>query len=167
MTAEEFIKKWRYSINHLGFPSVGIHVDWNIIPTDSKVESLSGKEAWEKIYNCTPPWFKTPQTFKELVTSKNADYLQIVQEEIGNGKIEYYHQNGLQEPYFCAFARPNGSFLLLGDGNHRFLDCIYLIHDQNHNFDEDIKRASIDIIFLPNLVDVLRPDVIWGNNWKG
>ncbi len=162
MTTEEFIKKWRYSINHLGFPSVGIHVGWDIIPVDSKVESFSGKEAWEKIYGCTPPWFKTTQTFNELINIKNADYLQIVQEETGNGKIDYYRQNGLKEPFFCGFANQEGSFILLGDGNHRFLDCLYLIHDQNHNLDEDLKRTELDIVYLSNFDEVMRPDNIWG-----
>lgn len=167
MTTTDFIRKWRNSINYLGFPSIGIHVGWDLIPAESRVESFSGKEAWEKIYNCTPPWFKIPQTFKELVKTRNTDYLQIVREETENGKIEYYSQNGLREPFFCVFADLNRSFLLLGDGNHRFLDCIYLMHDKNRSFDEDIKKTSVDIIFLSNFVDVLRPDVIWKTNWKG
>ena len=164
MTATDFIQKWQNSLNYLGKRSVGINVDWDIIPADSRIESFSGKEAWEKIYNCTPPWFKTPQTFKKLADTKNKDYLQIVGEETRNGKIEYYNQNGLREPFFCVFADLNRPFLLLGDGNHRFLDCIYLMHDKSRDFDEDIKRTSVDIIFLSNFVDVLRPDIIWKTN---
>jgi|SRR3989344_2191343 len=163
MTATDFINKWRSSLNYLNLPSVGIHVGWDIIPTNSRVETLSGKDAWKKIYSCTPPWFKIPQTFKELVGTKNADYLQIVQEETNNGKIEYYRQNGLQEPFFCAFANQDGSFLLLGDGNHRFLDSIYLLHDENRDFDEATQKATLDIIYLINFDDVLRPDNIWAN----
>ena len=60
MLAEEFISKWRPAINHLGFPTVGIHVGWDIITLDSKVETFSGKEAWEKVLKSTPPWFKIP-----------------------------------------------------------------------------------------------------------
>ncbi|OGK30110.1 hypothetical protein A3I56_00410 [Candidatus Roizmanbacteria bacterium RIFCSPLOWO2_02_FULL_43_10] len=165
MTAEDFIKKWQGSINYHGLPTVGINVQWSIIPLDSKVGVLSGIKAWERLYHCVPPWFETPQTFRNLVDTKNSDYQQIVREETEQGKIEYYHTKGLQEPFFCVFASQDGSFNLLGDGNHRFLDCIHLIHYQNHNFDEDIKRTSVDIIYLTNFVDVLRPDVIWKTNW--
>lgn len=164
MTATDFIQKWRNSLNYLGKPSIGIHVGWDIIPTDSKVESFSGKKAWDKIYDCIPPWFKTPQTFKQLIDAKNSDYLQIVREETENGKIEYYRQNGLQEPFFCAFANKDGSFMLLGDGNHRFLDCIHLIDKKIKNLDNDIEKASIDIIYLSNFIDVLRTDLIWKKN---
>ncbi|MFA4880009.1 MAG: hypothetical protein WC650_00095 [Candidatus Doudnabacteria bacterium] len=160
MTSEEFINKWRYSLNNSGLPAVGIHVDWDIIPVNSKVKSFSGKEAWEKIYNCTPPWFKTPQTFKGLVNTKNTDYLQIVREETENGKIEYYRQNGLQEPFFCAFANEQGSFILLGDGNHRFFNCVHLINNENRNFDKDLERTALDIIYLTNFVEIM------GNIWK-
>lgn len=165
MTATDFIKKWRNSLNYLSKPSVGIHVDWDIIPMDSKVESFSGRKAWEKIYRCTPPWFKTAQTFKELVNTKNTDYLQIIREETENGKIDYYRQNGLQEPFFCAFANDQGSFVLLGDGNHRFLDSIYLIYEENQNFDESLEKTVLDIVYLANFDDVLRPDIIW-ENWN-
>lgn len=167
MNAEDFIKKWHNSINYLGLPSVGIHVGWDIIPLDSKVKTLSGKKAWENIIHCTPPWFKIPQTFEELVNTKNSDYLQIVQEETQNGKIDYYRSQGLQEPIFCIFANQDGSFMLLGDGNHRFLDCMHLIHAQSCNFDEDIKNTSVDIIYLSNFNDILKPEVIWKTNWKG
>jgi hypothetical protein len=163
MTVTDFIQKWRNSLNYLGKPSIGIHVGWDIIPINSKVESFLGKEAWDKIYDCTPPWFKTPQTFKELITSKNADYLQIVQEEIDNGKIEYYCQNGLSEPFFCAFAKPDGSFKLLGDGNHRFLDCLYLIHEKKKDLNSDIQNTALDVIYLQNFNQVLLPDNIWRN----
>ena len=166
MTAKDFIQKWRHSINHLGLPSVGIHVGWDSIPVDSKVVCLSSKEAWEKIYNCTPPWFKTPQTFKELVISKNTDYLQIVQEETANHKIEYYRNNGLHEPYFCAFAKKDDSFAMLGDGNHRFFDCISLM-DIGKDFSNDIERAKLEIIYLKNFEEVLEPEEkIWGQNYN-
>ena len=163
MTAADFIQKWQNSINYLGLPSVGIHVGWDIIPADSKVDRLSGEEAWNKIYSCTPPWFKTPKNFRQLVDAKDADYSQIVKEETDNGKIEYYRQKGLQEPLFCAFATEDGSFMLLGDGNHRFLDCIHLIHDKNHNFNKDLTNTTLDVIYLANFNDVVRPDNIWAN----
>lgn len=163
MTAREFIDKWRTLLNYLNRPSVGIHVGWEIIPADSRVETLYGREAWEKIYGSTPPWFKSAKTFKELVEAKDADYNQIVKEETDNGKIEYYLKNGLPEPLFCAFANTDGSFILLGDGNHRFLDCNYLIYEKNINLNNDIDKASVDIIYLSNFADVLRTDVIWGH----
>lgn len=163
MTVEKFIKKWRHSINYLGLPSVGIHVGWDLIPSDTKVNSFSGKEAWEKVYNCTTPWFKKPRTFIELFDSKDMDYHQIVKEETENGKIDYYRQNGLREPFFCAFANQNGPFMLLGDGNHRFFDCVYLLREGFRDFEEDSKRATLDIIYLKNFDEVMRPDTIWGN----
>ena len=166
MNAEEFISKWRPAINHLGLQTVGIHVGWNIIQLDSKVEAFSGEEAWEKVLKSTPPWFKIPQTFQDLKDSQNSDYQQIAQEEIDNGKIEYYRTNGLQDPYFCAFAKGDGTFLLLGDGNHRLLDCLYLMKAEKRNFDSAIAKTTVDIIYLSNFDEVMRPDLIWKENWK-
>lgn len=166
MTAAEFISKWRSAINHLGRPTIGIHVGWNIISMDSKVETFSGEEAWEKVLKSTPPWFKIPQTFKELKDYQNSDYNQIVKEETENGKIEYYRTNGLREPNFCIFANTNGSFMLLGDGNHRFLDCLYLMIAEKKNFDSAITNTTLDIIYLSNFDEAMRPDLIWKENWK-
>lgn len=164
MTAQKFINKWRNSLNYLNLPTIGIHVGWENIPIDSKVENLSGDEAWETIYNCAPPWFKTPKTFKVLVNSRDADFNKIVKEETDNGKIEYYRLNGLPEPFFCAFANTDGSFKLLGDGNHRFLDCLYLIHEEKKDFNNDIKNTVLDVIYLQNFEQVLLPDKIWKRN---
>lgn len=161
MTAEEFIQKWKNSINYLGLPSVGIHVGWDLIDLNSQVKTLSGQETWNLLYACKPPWFKKPQTFRELVATKNSDYLQIVTEETNNGKIEYYRHNGLKEPVFCAFAKQDGSSMLLGDGNHRFFDCIYLIDTEKRNFDSDIEKTTVDVVYLSNFVDVLQTNIIW------
>lgn len=161
MNAQDFIQKWRYSRNHLNLPSVGIHVDWNSMGLDSQVKTFSGQEAWKMLHQCVPPWFKTSQTFSELVTTKNSDYQQIVREETDNGKIEYYRRNGLKEPAFCVFAKQDGSFMLLGDGNHRFFDCIYLIDTEKRNFDGDIEKTMVDVIYLLNFADVLRTNIIW------
>lgn len=164
MTGKEFIKKWETALNYLGYRSVGINVRWPLISLDSKVEELTGKEAWDKLYSFTPPWFKTPKTFQYLVDSRDSDYKQIVKEETDNGKIEYYRKNGLTEPHFCAFANKDGSFVLLGDGNHRFLDCLHLIHEENINLEADIERCTLEIIYLDNFNDVLEPVNIWGIN---
>lgn len=161
MNAADFTNKWRNSINYLNLPSVGIHVGWDLIPHDSKVETLAGKEAWVKIYSFTPPWFKMPQTFQQLVDTRNQDYRQIVKEETENGKIDYYRQNSLQEPFFCAFSNVEGSFTLLGDGNHRFLDCLYLIHEEKYNFDKYIQNIALDIIRLDNFDEVMMINNIW------
>jgi hypothetical protein len=161
MTAQEFIQKWKTSTNYLGLPSVGIHVGWDLIDLDSEVKTLFGHEAWNLLYACIPPWFKRPQTFRELVTTQNSDYQQIVREETNNGKIDYYRRNGLREPVFCAFAKREGSSMLLGDGNHRFFDCIYLIDTEKRNFNYDIEKTTVDVIYLSNFEDVLRTNIIW------
>jgi len=161
MSSDEFINKWKNSINHLNRPSVGIHVSWDSIPEDSKVEQLLGKEAWDRTYGFTPPWFKKPKTFQQLTESRDSDYQQIVNEETVNGKIDYYKTNGLKEPYFCAFGNKDGSFVLLGDGNHRFLDCLHLIHEQGVNLDSDIGKMTLDIIYLDNFEDILAIKNIW------
>lgn len=150
----------------MGLPTIGIHVGWDIIPLDSKVETISEKTAWETLLRSTPPWFKTPQTFNQLRESQNSDYQQIVKEETENGKVDYYRSNGLEEPYFCIFANIDGSFMLLGDGNHRLLDCIHLINAEKKNFDMNFEKTQIDIIYLTNFEQVLIPNVIWGENWK-
>lgn len=156
MTAKNFIKKWRYIRNHHGLPAVGIHVDWEKIPLKSEVDTFRGKKAWEKLYICTPPWFESPKTFKQLAGNKDVDYLQIAEEETKNRKIECYRKNGLQDTSFCAFTNHKGSFILLGDGNHRFFDCLYLIGEENQRFDEDIKRKELDVIYLSNFDEVMR-----------
>ncbi len=166
MTAEEFIKKWRHLINYLGFPSVGIHVGWDIIPVDSKVESFSGKEAWEKIYNCTPPWFETPKTFRQLIDGNGTNYRSEILKEIINGKIQRFAIQGLEDPIFCAFANQDGSFILLGDGNHRFLDCSFLMN-LGKDFSNDIGKTELDIIYLEKFEEVLKPEEkIWGRSYN-
>ena len=162
MTATNFIEKWRWAKNYLGRPSVGIHVGWDQIPQDSKVKQLYEREAWEKIYEFTPPWFKKPTTFKDLFKSKNSDYQQIVKEETGNGKINYYRNKGLTDTSFCAFSNPDESLVILGDGNHRFFDCAYLI-EEGYNFFPETEKVTIDLILLKNFEQVLQVNRIWQN----
>lgn len=165
MTATEFCKKWRSAINYLGLPAVGIHVNWEQIPGDSLVKQLFGREAWEQLYKFAPPWFKEPKTFRNLINSKDSDCLQIVKEETENGKLEYYRKNGLTDSSFCAFSNHDGSFVLLGDGNHRFLDCAYLIDVEEQNFSSEIEKTGLDIIYLNNFEQVIEPVKIWPT-WK-
>lgn len=165
MTATEFCKKWRSAINYLGFPAVGIHVNWEQIPEDALVKQLFGKEAWDRLYGFTPPWFKKPKTFRNLISSRDSDCLQIVKEETNNGKLEYYRKSGLTDTSFCAFADNDSSFVLLGDGNHRFLDCAYLIDEKKRNFAQEIKETNVDIIYLNNFDQVIEPTNIWPT-WK-
>ena len=161
MTADEFIKKWRPSTNYLGLPSVGIHVGWDLVMLESNVEQLRGKDAWLKIYNFTPSWFKTPKTFKQLVESKDSDYQQIINEETANGKLDYYRNGGIKEPFFPAFANEDGSFVLLGDGNHRFFDCAHLISTEKIDLESDISKTTLEIIYLNNFNDVMKVSDIW------
>ncbi len=133
---------------------------------DSKVITYFGVEAWDNLLKSSPPWFKTPQSFQHLIHLKNSDYMQIVREETENIKIDYYRKNGLTDQSFCGFSTVGGSFTLLGDGNHRFLDCLHIISEGSRNFENDIKRVSFDVIYLVNFPDVLRPDSIWKSNWK-
>ena len=165
MIATDFIHKWRNSINYLRLPSVGIHVNWEQVTGDSLVKQLFGKEAWEQLYKFCPPWFTEPKTFKDLINSKDSDCLQIVKEETDNGKLEYYRKNGLTDTSFCAFANSSGSFVLLGDGNHRFLDCAYLIEVEKRSFAREIEKTSVDIIYLNNFDQVIGPIKIW-STWK-
>lgn len=165
MTATEFCKKWRSAINYLGLPAVGIHVNWEQIPADSLVKQVFGKKAWERLYEFTPPWFKEPKTFRALINSKDSDCLQIVKEETGNGKLDYYRKNGLTDTSFCAFSNQDDSFVLLGDGNHRFLDCAYLIDVEKRSFASEIEKTSVDIICLNNFDQVIEPIKIWPT-WK-
>ncbi|GEM_PF-2680017 len=162
MTADEFIKKWRESINHLGLPSVGIHVGWDQIPLDSHVEQLNGKAAWNKIQTFVPPWFSEPKTFQKLSKKEGLDYHQILTEETENGKIEYYRKNGLKESNFCAFANKNETFVLLGDGNHRFFDCLYLAQKEKLDLESYFEKATLDIIYLKDFDSILEPINIWG-----
>lgn len=161
MTTNEFCRKWRMATNYLGLPAVGIHVSWDLIPGNSPVRQLVGKEVWERLYKFTPPWFKEPKTFRDLINSKDLDCMQIVKEETDNGKLEYYRKNGLTDTSFCAFSNKDGSFVLLGDGNHRFLDCAYLIDVEKRSFAPEIEKTSVDIIYLNNFEQVIEPIKIW------
>ena len=161
MDALQFIVKWRASRNYLGLPSVGIHVSWDQIPLDSRIEQLVGQNAWDRLYDFTPPWFQEPKTFHRLISTSDPDYLAIVQEETNNGKLELYRNDGLRNPFFCAFANHDGSFGILGDGNHRFVDCTYLIDQQARDFASDLSRCTLDVIYVANFDRVLSPVNIW------
>lgn len=161
MKAFDFCEKWSSAINDLGLRAVGIHVNWEQIPEGSSVKQLLGKEAWEQIYVFTPPWFKVPKTFRNLIDSKDTDCLQIVEEETDSGKLEHFRTNGLTESSFCAFSNHNFSFVLLGDGNHRFIDCAYLIDVEKRDFTKDLGKISLDIIYLDNFDQVIEPTKIW------
>jgi len=165
MQVYDFIQKWHNSFNYLGLPTIGINVCWEQISDHSRINQFSGIEAWNYIYKFTPPWFKIPKTFRDLINSKDTDCLQIVKEETDNGKLEYYREKGLTDTSFCAFGNRNGSFILLGDGNHRFLDCAYLIDVEKHNFASEIEKTSLDIIYLNNFDQVIEPIKIWPS-WK-
>lgn len=165
MTTDGFCKKWRSATNYLGLPAVGIHVNWKQITEDSLVKQLFGKEAWEQLYEFSPPWFKKPKTFRGLIDSKDSDCLQIIKEEADNGKLEYYRKNGLTDTSFCAFADSNSAFVLLGDGNHRFLDCAYLIDEEKRSFAQEIEKTSVDIIYFNNFDQVMEPTKTWPT-WK-
>ena len=141
-------------------PSVGIHVSWDLIGNSSRAECLSGTEAWSKIYNFYTPWFKEPKTFSYLFENKDSDYLQIIGEEKDNGKIEYYKNVGLLEPNFCAFGNTEGTFILLGDGNHRFIDCNHLIFE-GASFEKYIINTTLDILYLSDFEEVIVPGNIW------
>lgn len=160
MTADEFINKWRPAINYLGLPTVGIHVDWDNIPSNSVVTQYSGRDAWDKIYNFTPPWFDQPKTFKQLIDDFDANYKGEILAEIANGKMQRYASQGLADPHFCAFTNPSESMIILGDGNHRFLDCSYLI-TLRKNLNSDIDRSELDLIHLENFEDILGVANIW------
>ena len=149
----------------MGLSAVGIHVNWEQIRADSSVKQVIGERAWERLYKFTPPWFKEPKTFRDLINRKDSDCLQIVKEETDNGKLEYYRKNGLTDTSFCAFGNHNCSFVLLGDGNHRFLDCAYLIDTDKRNFAPEIEKTSVDIVRLDNFDQVIEPTKIWPN-WK-
>lgn len=166
MTANEFIQKWSNAINYLGLPSVGIHKNWNKITQESIVRQFQGNDAWEKIYETTPPWYKAPKTFKELINDNDINYRKEIINEIINGKIQRFAIQGLGDPMFCAFANHDGSFILLGDGNHRFLDCSFL-KNLGKDFSDDISKTSLDIIYLENFEEVLEPEErIWGRNYN-
>lgn len=166
MTAREFIQKWSKAINYLGLPSVGIHKNWGKIPENSRVHQFYGNDAWNRIYDTTPPWFETPKTFRQLIDNKDTNYRSEILKEIINGKIRRFATQGLEDSIFCAFANQDGSFILLGDGNHRFLDCSFLVN-LGKDFSNDIDKTKLDIIYLENFEEVLEPEErIWGKNYN-
>lgn len=160
MAGQDFVNKWKNSINYLNLPTVGIHVSWNLIAASSRVVELQSEEAWRQIYKFTPPWFKSPKTFGELIDKAGQDYKAIVLEEILNGKIARMTDRGLEDPNFCAFAGTSSELVILGDGNHRFLNCNFLMW-LGKDFDSDIQNTKLDVIHLDNFEEVIKPQTIW------
>ena len=73
----------------------------------------------------------------------------------------------MQDPKFCAFvynsqdkADSIGFSGILGDGSHRFLMCNYLERKGKKDFSEDIKKCTLDIVYLENLCGVIKGDGI-------
>lgn len=166
MTATEFISKWSTAINYLGLPSVGIHKNWEKIPANSRVTQFYGTDAWNRLYHTIPPWYESPKKFRQLIYENDSNYRGEILMEIANGKMQRFATQGLDDPKFCAFANQDGSFILLGDGNHRFLDCSFLMN-LGKDFSNDILNAELDVIYLENFENVLEPEEkIWGKNYK-
>lgn len=162
MTADEFINKWMSAINYLQLPTVGIHVGWDRIPRDSNVSQFTGLEAWNKIYSFTPPWFQAPKTFQQLIDDFDSNYKSEIVKEIANGKMQRFASQGLADPHFCAFTDPSESIIILGDGNHRFLNCSYLMN-LGKDLSNDIARTELDIIYLSNFEEIMRTTNIWNS----
>lgn len=158
MTAGEFIEKWENEKNVKDDrKAVGICIHWRNIPLDSKVLQFSGKDAWgemEKFY--APVWGNFKRTIlREWLNSNRPDYQKFIKEE--QEKINFYRENGLTYYNFPAFADATGELGVLGDGNHRFIDCNYLIME-GKDFQEDIKKVRLDILCVNDLRLILSPN---------
>lgn len=163
MTASEFINKWKGEKDSDGTPLVGIIVYWENIKPDSKVIRLIGNQAWERIYDFTPPWYAREKRlpFRDFIKRKGQEYqgeISMEKGKIGYNKFEYIKKYRLTPPLstkFVAFAELSGSKGVLGDGCHRFLVADYLIHNENIDLTKDIEGAELDIICLQNFNEVI------------
>ncbi len=145
MTTEEFINKWRWQKDPDGSEMVGIVINWDKIP------------------NYAPPWHYEGgeiRPFSHWVGSKS--YLEEIERERKAGKLSYYDEHGLEYPFFCVFANADGSKGIVGDANHRFINCRYLIDYQSKDLKNDIARCTLDILCLENLKEVIQ-DTVYPN----
>ncbi len=158
MTVEEFIKKWKDKRIPSGAPVIGIVVNWHKILPNAKVVQHFGEEAWNKIYDFSPPWnHETNQrrAFRHWIEAQSPNYWGVIKKE----SITYHcSRDGLEYPFFCAFADATGGKGVLADGNHRFLICDYL-KGQGQDFSKDIEQCTLDILCLPNLFEVIQVTV--------
>lgn len=163
MRASEFINKWKGEKDSDGTPLVGISVYWENIKSDCRVIELIGNQAWERIYDFTPPWYEREKrlSFRDFIKGGRQEYKGEISMEKGKieyNKFEYIKKYGLMPPLsprFVAFAEQSGSKGVLGDGNHRFLVADYIIHNENIGLIRDIEGAELDIICLQNFNEVI------------
>lgn len=163
MTAGDFVKKWR-TLQDTDFSRlVGIEVKWDSIKPSSRVISYHGRDAWNKIYDFTPPWYVPSErkTFREMVDLKTSNYLNEIDMEKNKkseNKFEFIKKVGLKyplEPVFLVFSNSSGTKGVLGDGCHRFLVASYLINVEKLNLASDINKTDLDIICLDNFEQVI------------
>ena len=161
MTAEDFINKWRWQSDPDGTPMVGIVVNWDRIPLDSNVVTFMGADAWKKIMDYAPPWHNdgVVKPFSQWIGSKG--FSDEVESEKKAGKLDYYNKHGLEYPFFCVFATKDGSKGIIGDGNHRFVNCKYL-QDHGKDLSMDIARCRLEVICLDNLSEIIQ-DAVFPN----
>ena len=163
MIASEFINKWRGKKDSDGTPLVGIIVNWENIKPDSKVIQLVDEQAWERIYDFTPPWYAREKRlpFRDFIKRRGQEYQSEISMEKGKierNKFEYIKKHGLTPPLssrFVAFADLSGSKGALGDGNHRFLAADSLIQSKDIHRAKEIKGVELDIICLQNFNEVI------------
>lgn len=158
MKLDEFIEYWTTKLDHDGSPAIGIEIRWSKIQSDALVKQYTGHEAWSTIGNFyTPLWGDFERTIlREWLNPNHPDYDKFIAEERKAGKIDLYAKNGLLYPDFCAFADKSGLKGVLADGSHRFIDINYLIIT-GKDFEKEIIKCRLDVIYLSNLKDVLAP----------
>lgn len=162
MNGKDFTNKWKDQKDPDGTSRVGIVVNWEEISLDAKVLQYSGKKAWNKIKEFAPPWHHEEGVVRPFsIWIGSEKYLAEIEREKLAGKLKYYEEHGLEYPFFCVFANKDGSKGIVGDGNHRFVNIIYLI-DQGKDMESDIIRCTLEILCLDNLSDVIQDKILPG-----
>lgn len=163
MNASEFINKWRDLDDTDKTPLVGIEKNWDKINELSQVKQYSGLDAWQKIYEFTPPWNDPGNriTFRDLIFQKKPFYIAEIEREkskLNDNKFNFIITQGLVyplDPKFIAFADMTGKRGVLGDGCHRFLVGDYIHRSGIRDLSEFINQAELDVIILENFHDVI------------
>lgn len=156
MNVDEFVGQWTSKKDTDGSDAVGLDIAWPAIPKDSKVIQFFGQVAWEKMKDFyAPVWGNFRRTkLGEWLDNTRDDYQRFIDEE--KIKIEFYKNNGLPVGYreFCGFADESGETGVLADGNHRYIDCNYLIL-QGADIRNDIEECRLDVLCVKELSSVL------------
>jgi len=163
MDKNTIIQSWKSRKNMFGQSAVCItDAMWNTMAPETSVKILHGEQAWNFLYTLYPIcWDARPSlrlAYRNFMQQENSLFRKVIRDDQLSGRLNFYRQHGLTEPVFCAFSDELGLIGVLMDGNHRFVDCNYLMRHEGMDFSKDIARATLTIFYIPNIANIIPRD---------